>query len=238
MGSDDGEENEKPPHAVSVTAFEMGRTEVTVGQYRACIEAGKCRDQRTVDWAGVTDDERRIFSATCNLGLTGRDEHPVNCVDWDDATAYCEFAGGRLPTEEEWEYAARGRESRRYTWGRAEPGPQVANACGAECDRWATANGFQWKAMYSADDGWPTTAPVARFAAGRGPFGLDDMAGNVWEWTSGRYCPDGDEACSEAARVLRGGGWFDNVASWLRAAFRGRYTPSLRNSFLGFRCAR
>jgi formylglycine-generating enzyme required for sulfatase activity len=96
---------------------------------------------------------------------------------------------------------------------------------------WGKSNiGVDWKAVYAADDGWPTTSPVGSFARGATPQGLQDMAGNVWEWTSSNYDAN--------TRVNRGGSWYDDDASFVRAADRGWSSPSYRGSILGFRCAR
>jgi serine/threonine-protein kinase len=137
--------DEKPGRSVSVDAFSIDRTEVTVAQYRDCVEAGRCTDPAT--------------TGSCNWGQAGRDDHPVNCVDWSKAKAYCEWAGKRLPTEAEWEKAARGTDGRKYPWGN------------------------DWSASKAnvGDDG---TKPVGSYPSGASPYGAVDMAGNVWEWVS------------------------------------------------------
>jgi hypothetical protein len=111
MGSDDGYANEKPVHRVSVAGFAMDVTEVTTAAYTACVRAGRCS-------AAGTDE-------LCNYGHSDKNNHPINCVDWDQATAYCGSVGKRLPTEEEWEYAARGTDGRKYSWGNEEPGTRA-----------------------------------------------------------------------------------------------------------------
>lgn len=133
--------------ARSVGTFELDVTEVTVAAYQACVDAGVC----TVPKSG----ER------CNWGRRGRGAHPINCVDWEQANAFCGWAGKRLPTEEEWEYAARGNAGRTYPWG--ETAPSRTKLC---LDR---------------GDG---TCPVCSRPSGSTPSGLCDMAGNVWEWTN------------------------------------------------------
>lgn len=138
-------------------------------------------------------------------------------VSRNDAAAFCAFHGLRLPNEEEWEYAARGTDGRRYSWG-VEPPRQPsgrANFGTVDC---------------CAADGYRRTAPVGSFPAGRSPFGLDDMAGNVWEWTASAY-PGRD-----GAAVLRGGGWGNNPYC-LRAAYRHSNPPDIGLDMVGFRCA-
>ena len=100
-----------------VGAFEIDKTEVTVRAYRACVEAGACQARWTVDWDGLTEEKRRKYSQPCNWGTPDRDTHPMNCVDWQDAERFCTWAGKRLPTEQEWEYAAGGKAGNDYPWG-------------------------------------------------------------------------------------------------------------------------
>ena len=235
MGSVSGGEDEKPPHDATVAGFDMTRTEVTVAQYRACVEKGKCTARDSVNYSGYSAEDATFWSGACNANVSGRDDHPMNCVDATDADAFCAWAKGRLPTETEWEYAARGRAGRTYPWGEGTPDGSQANACGPEC---AARGKAGWKTMYSRDDGWPTTAPVGTFKAGRTPEGLLDMSGNVWEWVASNYCPYPSKKCAELARVTRGGGSGDDDASRFRGAFRGRDTPSDRSAIFGFRCAR
>ena len=200
MGSDE-REDEKPVHRVSVAGFAMDVTEVTTSAYAACVRAGRCSAPDT--------------GAYCNYGKSDKNDHPINCVDWDQATAYCASVGKRLPTEEEWEYAARGTDGRKYSWGNGEPGTR---AC---WNRWSNREG---------------TCVVGSYPSG--VFGLKDMNGNVWEWTSSGYSSDYSNSRTNAARVFRGGGWFDEHVSYLRSSERNRGAPPDRTFFLGFRCAR
>jgi len=217
MGSEDGLADERLVHKVTLSPYCIDRTEVTVAAYGACVQTGKCRSPGT---AGV-----------CNWGRDGVDQHPINCVDWHQAKTFCEWAGGRLPTEAEWEFAARGSDGRKYPWGNEAPALQLCwNGRGNDVDRWKRQG----------------TCPVGRYPSGASPFGVLDMAGNVFEWTTDAYRPysadaqqdpQGDRPNAEL-RVRRGGGW-DTVASFMvRAAGRYRDGPHARDYNLGFRCAR
>jgi formylglycine-generating enzyme required for sulfatase activity len=201
MGSKDGRSDEKPVHSVTVAAFEMDRTEVTVAAYQACVRAGRCSPADT--------------GGGCNAGVAAKGNHPINCVDFDQAEAFCRWAGKRLPTEEEWEYAAQGTDGRKYPWGNAEPDAQLC-----------------WRLTSGAG-----TCPVGTYPAGNSPFGLSDMLGNVWEWTASNYSDTYEADRDRAHRVLRGGSWGDD-SYVLRATSRFRGTPSYRFIHFGLRCAR
>ncbi len=205
MGSpvEHGSPEERPMHEVAVAAFDLDDTEVTARAYVACITAGACPQ---------THDDGHFCNAQ-RVTEGDRGEHPINCVDARAADAYCAFAGKRLPTEREWEYAARGgAEERRYSWGEAEPNSE--NACYFHIG----------------------TCKVGSFAAGA--FGLHDMSGNVWEWTSTWFGPYPDEARSGTHRVYRGGSWSRRFPKWLSTAMRNRYEPEQWSASIGMRCAR
>ncbi len=205
MGSNEGEGDEMPVHEVRVASFEIDKTEVTVAAYRACVGAKSCSEPNT--------------SGPCNWGKADRDNHPVNCVDWKQARAFCSWMGKKLPSEEQWEYAARGTDGRKYPWGNNPPGTQLCwYVDGAGTRR--------------------STCSVGSYPAGASPFGLLDMAGNVWEWTESGYSEGYDHKRTTTARANRGGSWFASHPSLLRAADRVRAIPSAIGSFLGFRCAR
>ena len=225
MGSDTGEADEKPVHQVSVKAFSIDVTEVTVAEYRACVSAERCTASSTVEWSGLSAGDRQKYSEYCNWTQQGRDKHPMNCVDWNQAEAYCGWASKRLPTEEEWEYAARGSDGRSYPWGAAAP---AAQAC------WNGEGNDLGKSNRKS------TCPVGSYHGGASPFGALDMAGNVWEWTSSKYCPYtvASNSCANAARVNRGGSWYGGDPSYLRAANRFGLAPADRDYGVGFRCAR
>jgi formylglycine-generating enzyme required for sulfatase activity len=145
----------------------------------------------------------------CVHGAGEQFNHPVHDVDWNDAENFCAWVGGRLPTAVEWEYAAKSGSSRIYPWGDEAPDATRANCA-------------------SCGDGYGSTAPVGSFPAGDTPWGLKDMAGNLWEWTASTYELD--------SREVRGGGWVGSTSS-LRAGNRGRGAPDSRNDDYGFRCA-
>ena len=143
----------QPPHMVTLSAYCMDLTEVTVAAYRGCTSC-------TAPTAGTT-------SNVGNWGVTGRDNHPVNLVDWNQARAYCQSRGGDLPTEAQWEYAARGTDGRIYPWGNDAPASQLC-----------------WRGDVPTR---ASTCPVQSYPSGNSPFGLFDMAGNVLEWTRDVY---------------------------------------------------
>jgi formylglycine-generating enzyme required for sulfatase activity len=184
---------------VTVRPFSLDATEVTVDAYRRC---DKCSAPGT--------------GQGCNWGVPGRGSHPVNCVDWDQATAFCATQKKRLPTEEEWEWAARGTtRGTAYPWGNDAPGRQLC---------WDGVGSDLGKASRSS------TCPVGSYASGNSPEGIKDLAGNVWEWTS--------SPLNARARVNRGGSWRDGNPAGVSAARRDGYDPSNRYGDLGFRCAR
>lgn len=230
--------DEKPVHVVTVAAFQMDRTEVTVAAYEACVSAGICEARSTVagrlydDFGGAEAD-----NALCNWGKADHAQHPTNCVDWNDASSYCRWVGKRLPTEEEWKYAARGTDGRTYPWGDNVPKGQLCWNRFKHKVRWGARNKERWGSCSEEKLG---TCAVGSFPLGTSPFGLHDMAGNVWEWTSSGYSKN--YAASRVADLFvhRGGCWnsYSISPSVVRAAIRGRLEPSGRLNRLGFRCAR
>ena len=228
MGSGENSD-EKPAHSVTVRAFQMAKTEVTFKQYNACVAAGACPAAHVDDGSCYVWDGSSWKQGTLPSNFRG-DDQPVVCVDWSQAQAFAKWSGGRLPTEAEWEYAARGGgKDRKYPWG-----DETAN-----CSRAVMSDGGN-------GCGRGTTWPVCSKTAGNTPQGLCDLAGNVWEWVQDWYhssyggAPSDGSAWENPAgsgRVIRGGGW-SSVASNVRAAYRSSYDPGSRYLNLGFRLAR
>jgi formylglycine-generating enzyme required for sulfatase activity len=212
MGSETSS-NEKPIHAVSLGAYYIDKYEVTNAAYERCMDAGACQPPK----------QSRSSTRTAYYGNPEFSEFPVIYVDWNMAKTYCEWRGDRLPTEAEWEKAARGADGRTYPWG--------------DDVRCNTANYRNCKG---------DTTKVGSYLENVSPYGLYDMAGNVSEWVSDWY--DGSYYQSSPAsnplgpssgqyRVLRGGSWY-NMGIGVRSANRSYNTPDDINSYVGFRCAR
>jgi formylglycine-generating enzyme required for sulfatase activity/tRNA A-37 threonylcarbamoyl transferase component Bud32 len=201
IGSDDGPEVARPAHQVQLAAFGIGQREVTVGDYEAFVTAGRA----VAPWSGARPDG--------NLPVTG--------VQWSEAAGYCDWkhpGGGRLPSEEEWEAAARGREGRAYPWGNTWDA-SAANTAGAKRRGPAIAGSFP---------------------RGNTPEGVSDLIGNVWEWTSSPYKTYGDSAPPTGGLYVIRGGAFNAYDAISTAIFRGRAQPATARENLlatGFRCA-
>jgi formylglycine-generating enzyme required for sulfatase activity len=223
MGSPEGEggSDERPQHAVTLSAYCLDRTEVTVSAYAECVAEGDCREPSRGSGR---------FARYYNWGHRAeRGSHPVNGVSWEDARTYCAFRSLRLPTEAEWEYAARGSDGRTYPWGPEAP-TEARLPSSLHCGEWGCAGG---------------TSAVGTHPTGASPFGVEDLAGNVWEWVSDRHGdypsePQTDPTgpASGRSRVYRGGSWDYGLPSYVRAAIRSWFSPSRRFDYLGFRCAR
>jgi formylglycine-generating enzyme required for sulfatase activity len=227
MGSDEGESDEQPVHIVYLDAFYIDKTEVRNADFAKFVEATSFQ----------TDLERQGISLTWRSVAQGKDNHPVVWISWNDAVAYCEWAGKRLPTEAEWEKAARGTDGRVYPWGNTFDGSKLS-FCDKNCPE-------EWKDT-SVDDGYEYTAPVGSYQTGASPHGTLDMTGNVWEWVadwynSGYYSqspgrnPTGPD--SGEYRVIRGGSWFTNLGL-VRCAYRTGAWPRRGYNDIGFRCAK
>ena len=194
---------------VTVTPFCMDRTEVAVDAYAACVKAGKCSDAHVDGW--TSDGASFVAEDNCNYGKPGRARQPMNCVDWKQATAFCAAQGARLPTEEEWEWVARGgARGSRYPWGDAVPDAQVC---------WSLKGQPQRRA----------TCAVGTSAADASPLGVLDLAGSVSEWTATPYN-------DEHARVVRGATFTSQFEYHGRASTRGGVSPVAHSVATGFRC--
>jgi formylglycine-generating enzyme required for sulfatase activity len=195
--------NERPARSTTVPSFWIDRTEVTVGAYRACVDAGACaRPERS--------------SATCTFDADDP-ELPVSCVHWRDAFAYCRFAGKRLPSEAEWEYAARGQNALPFPW---------------------CTNAVVLLNVQSGRGCAPRPARVGTHPAGASVFGVQDMSGNVEEWTSDWYAElVGPSPRAGVAHVLRGGGWL-STAAMSRTTSRDWGSALEAGPNVGLRCAR
>lgn len=213
MGFDEGEPNERPAHRVELEAFWIDRTEVTNAQYTACVAAGVCDPPVN----------NRSFTRPHYFGESGFENFPVIYVSWEQAGTFCAWAGGRLPTEAEWEKAIRGPDGFVDDWGETASRCQSANVDGCYGD----------------------TNEVGSTPAWASPYGTVDMAGNVWEWVNDWY-NEAYYASSQAAnpqgpaegglKVIRGGGWtFDGVQHF--NTIRRAKEPDLATNNLGFRCA-
>ena len=224
MGSDDGTDDEKPIHKVYLDGYWLGKTEVTVKQFRAFVTETKYDTEAEKNWK--------------NPGFSHGDNHPVIYVSWNDSVKYCQWLSKTkgltftLPTESQWEKGARGSDSRKYPWGSHDPyynGKYYANYNPGKYD----------------EDGFSYTAPVGSYPQGASPYGLLDMAGNVWEWGNDWY--DGGYYKSSLSnnptgpmsgsyRVFRGGSWI-HYGWFCRSADRFRVDPAFRYNNSGFRLA-
>jgi formylglycine-generating enzyme required for sulfatase activity len=210
MGSEGWDADEKPVHRVSLDAYYMDKFEVTTARYgRFMQETGREPPSKWKDVNHVTDGSR-----------------PVVGVAWHDADAYCRHYGKRLPTEAEWEKAARGTDGRRFPWGNEEPTRVQANF------------GATWI-------GYETLMPVGSLEAGKSPYGIYDLAGNAWEWVADWYdvnyyksSPDRNPTgpVRGGSKVARGGSWY-NMLYDLRSTNRNYFGPASTFFDLGFRCA-
>ncbi len=217
MGAATEDEDERPVHRVEVQTYEMLETEVTVAQYRQCVQAEACTQPPSKENGG-------------NWGIADRENYPINNVTWYQAEDFCTWAGGRLPSEAEWEYAAsNGDAEDEFPWGNARPTCSYAimddggDGCGI-------------------DHTWPACSRPE----GNTTHGLCDMAGNVWEWVQDWYHSNYTGAPldgtawvdpSGTVKVRRGGAYY-NLVGGMRASNRSTDMPTIGEDYLGFRCAR
>jgi formylglycine-generating enzyme required for sulfatase activity len=248
MGTGEGFPYEGPAHEVTVKPFKLDKHEVTVGQFRKFVEAtGYKTEGEKIGWCGVFDRSTGEWTKGDGAtwlhpegpSTTAKDDEPVCQVSYNDALAYAKWAGKRLPTEAEWEFAARGGlKHATFAWGEElRPGGKVV------------ANWWQGRFpdKDTGEDGFKGRAPVGSFPANG--YGLVDMTGNVWEWCADWYGADyyrnspkdnpaGPEKGEE--RVLRGASWMcsENYCNNYRVAGRSKTTPDTALNNLGFRCAK
>ena len=225
MGSDHGPADERPRHRVVLSAFVIDRWPVTNAAFAEFLNAAGARASTGERWFDADDPDARIHAASGKwIADPGFADHPVVEVPWAGAREYCAWRKKRLPTEAEWEKAARGMDERRYPWGNDAPDAR--------------------RAHYAA--GYNQTAPVTNAAAGASPFGVEDLAGNAWEWVSSLYLPypyradDGrEDLAADGVRGTRGGG-HDSPAHEITTTQRGRSlsrNPRSGHHNIGFRCA-
>ncbi len=228
MGAEGGvaEADEAPKHKVTLDTFLIGKYEVTNKQYHMFVKATghrvpqNCCEQRYTLWKG-------------NAPFEGTEEFPIFNIDWDDATAFCKWVGGRLPTEAEWEKAAKGTDGRLYPWGNDSP-----------------MSGNRANFSFEPVSVWEGPASMAKkdqYEHGKSPYGAYEMAGNVWEWVSDWY----DEAYYKTSpaknpqgpangktKVIRGGSWRNNADTLRTTNRNGKHAPTERRVYIGARCAK
>jgi formylglycine-generating enzyme required for sulfatase activity len=232
----DGFDAEFPEHRVALDGYWIGQTEVTNAQYKLFIDAGGYSNREYwTDLGWLWKEGKRATQPQpeywSDLVQNGPD-YPVVGVSWYEASAYAKWAGARLPTEEEWEKAARGTDGRTYPWGNTWDGTRV-NSCDKNC--------YSDPKDGAVDDGYATTSPVGQYASGASPYGALDLAGNVWEWVDAWYqaYPGslfGSDYFGQKYRVARGGSW-GGLAWNARCACRVGSPPDIRSGEVGFRVA-
>jgi len=250
MGSDIDSEDARPQRKVTLSAFWIDRHEVTNQRFARFVSAtkyvttaekkGQADGWNGKTWTSIAGADWRHPSGT-GSSIEKTMNHPVTHVSYEDALAFCKWAGKRLPTEAEWEKAARGTDARIFPWGNSDP---ILGNNANLADRKALQMGLGWGAG-SLDDGFETTAPVGSYPQGESPYGLFDMVGNVSEWCADWYQKDAYRRSSPqdpkgpatgSSRVVRGGSWGTppkNLTGWSRH----HLPPSASDSVLGFRCA-
>ncbi len=212
--------------SVNVPAFKIDKYEVTVANYKKCMAAGKCKKPK--------DHQRNKY---CNLGAKGRENHPINCIDWQDAQTYCQWRGARLPYEAEWEKAARAGSTTAYPWGNT-----------VSCKQAILDDGVTQGSVKGEPDGCGEDRTWSVGSRPPNALGLYDMHGNAGEWVSNWY---GKNALAEnyakgdlkgpasgKQKVVRGGSWDENIAN-LRSSFRNVKPPVSGDTIygsIGFRC--
>jgi len=230
MGSDNSDSDAGPAHTVSLDAYYIDKYEVTNVSYAECVDAGACAPPKELSSSTRTD----------YYGNPEFDDYPVLNVDWYMAGNYCSWRGASLPTEAQWEVAARGSNSFIYPWGNS------FECRNGNFDDETIADEFVIPGGPNCD-GYEDTSPVGSYLSGKSPFGLFDMAGNVWEWVSDSYLENyystlGDNVLNPQGpsggqyQVVRGGSWGSNT-DVIQTIYRGKFKPADSFDYLGFRCA-
>ncbi|MFA5625411.1 MAG: SUMF1/EgtB/PvdO family nonheme iron enzyme [Bradymonadales bacterium] len=219
--------SELPTRTITLSAYYIDRYPVTAASYALCVAAGRCTKPQNGSYATYDNAEKQ--------------DHPVNLVLWEQAKSYCEWAGGRLPTEAEWERAAKGTKNFLFPWG--NNCPQNCNTEFCKDSPWSADTAkCNCSVSYCAEQ-YTATSPVNAFKNGKTPEGVYDLSGNVWEWVQDWFAiypsenetdPQGPE--KGEGRVLRGGG-YSNGSVYLRSITRGKKNPEETNYSCGFRCA-
>lgn len=235
MGSHDGEADEAPVHDVYLDSFWIDTTEITNAMYSRCVEAGSCKLPR----------ETGSYTESSYYGHPKFADYPVVYVDWSMADAYCQWADAHLPTEAQWERAASGDDDRLFPWGNEWDVAKRKRLNFADGNNPATTSDI------TLNDGFRENAPVASFPGGKSPYGMYDMAGNVWEWVADWYDPayyshspadnpEGPTGPTESItmRSLRGGSWVAANEIVFHTSNRNGLEPTQSSESLGFRCAR
>jgi formylglycine-generating enzyme required for sulfatase activity len=215
-----------PGRRVTVGPLWIGLTDVTVSAYAKCAEAHACS-------ADAQSRDEPKHRCTWKNGLPS---HPINCVSWSEARQFCGWIKGRLPTATEWEYAATsGEPGKLYPWGDSLPDGKHADYCDRNCPKALGEDGKnlkKWQQLgwidHAQDDGWAATSPTGFYPAGATPWGLLDMAGNVWQWTS--------SDAGQGKHEVRGGSW-DNAPASLQINKRLAW-PDGPDAGMGFRCVK
>jgi formylglycine-generating enzyme required for sulfatase activity len=235
IGSNTYTDYERPTHKVDLAPFSIEATEVTVVQYFRCVSTGACSPAASSTQPLNDSREQAERAAVLSRGCNGQSEtdvnHPITCVDWNQAAAYCTWIGRRLPTEEEWEYAAREPDGRFWVWGKIDD-PRFANTRDASLD---IALGKE-PSHGDTSDGFPFTAPVASFPRDVSNHGVSDLMGNVSEWTASAARPYVNVHGNPLRRIVRGNSW---ASPGIFVGGVGRFDIAVTWSSgdIGFRCA-
>lgn len=214
LSSGDGGAQSPSPHQVIVSTFEIDVTEVTVDEYRLCSSTGKCPPPRF--YKPSRNENAPPDTSSCNWAHADRGGYPMNCIEHEAAAWYCEFVGKRLATADEWEFASRGAEGRRYPWGNGDPSGSVC---------WKRGHGL-------------TACRAGSSPGDKTPAGVLDMAANLQEWTGTVHHSETCDRFGGCPWVVKGGDFYDNDLSHLRGARTIALDSSLALSTIGLRCAR